>query len=128
MSSIETISAPCPHCQQPMLQKLETNSSHSFMYDACFSCGYATGEAMGKELSSRALWKTLLAHHGYTSINAMSMGMELHDNDGNLHPLLKEPIYVPREDVSQDITDIHENLISEDDFEPHLKQKTKSSL
>ena len=98
------------------------------MYDACFSCGYATGEAMGKELSSRALWKTLLAHHGYTSINAMSMGMELHDNDGNLHPLLKEPIYVPREDVSQDITDIHENLISEDDFEPHLKQKTKSSL
>lgn len=104
MSGTETVSAPCPNCGKSMYQKYESSLS-GFMFDACFTCGYASGEANREELSAMEVWQSILSHFNCETIEGLVNKEKW--LDGDIAPSdFKEPIFVPDKDLAACIVDI----------------------
>lgn len=111
MSGTETVSAPCPNCGKAMYQKYESNLS-GFMFDACFTCGYASGECDRTALKSVEIWESILTHFNFKSIAEFVSNTDwLKDCEVGSDPNFKEPIFVPDKDLSLSIVDINEVLV-----------------
>jgi hypothetical protein len=111
MSGVETVSAPCPNCDKAMYQKYESNLS-GFMFDACFSCGYASGECNRVAWTAREIWETILAHFSFQSIAEFAANTDwLRDCKVGADPNFQVPIFVPDENLSLCIVDINFILV-----------------
>jgi hypothetical protein len=109
MAGIETVSGACPNCKKAMYQKYESSPS-GFTFDACFSCGYATGEINQELVSSLKIWESILGHFDFKTISEFANNTDwLKDCEVGSDPKIKEPIFIPAKDLSNNITDI--NLI-----------------
>jgi hypothetical protein len=111
MAGTETISAPCPNCKKAMYQKHESSLS-GFMFDACFSCGYASGECDRTSMTALEIWNSILEHFKVKSISELVESQEwLDGSDAGKDPEFKEPIFVPDDNLESCIVDINEIII-----------------
>jgi hypothetical protein len=109
MAGIETVSGACPNCGKAMYQKYESGNM-GFMFDACFSCGYAVGESNNEDMPTIEIWKSILGHHGFSTISEFASGKEwLKGHEAGSDPEFPNPIFTLNEgeDLSKYIVDIN---------------------
>jgi hypothetical protein len=110
MSGTETVSGPCPVCGKAMFQKYETSLS-GFMFDACFSCGYASGECDRLPKTAREIWQSILQHFKHRTIAEFNHQQSwTHNVTPGQDPLLREPIFVPDAQPELQCVDRHSIL------------------